>query len=378
MGLGGVTFLAIDPALASLAGWPGRSVLWSSIVNRAPERLAWGQGVRDGYAAAQAVSAFPGLQLPSVGQLMLFLFIYALVIGPVNYLVLRRLNRRELAWVTIPALVLLFSAITYLTGFRARGNTALLNEMTVAYGSIDAERVSTQTVAGLYSPRRDRYALSLPYDSTAFPFDSQAFGIVSGVNNLEAIARAGDLTLRGIRTDTGEVATFLAEAHRPRPPLSGAAQAIDDGATLEVTVRNDGAATLENAVIVYGDQLVALGDLAAGEARVTQLPVRPTATGPATPTPDPLFAAGPVVVHPLFNDPSAILGTTDFFNDQQAYPRWQLIQSLYSFSNTAASMTSDAILLGGWLPGEGQSFVTGDEPMTRSAVTLVLLEIPVR
>ncbi len=164
LGLGGVTFLALDPKLAPLAGWSGHTAVWESILAQTPARGPLGNGIQEGYGAVQAISSIPGLRLPSVWQLLLFLFAYTLIIGPINFLVLRRLRRRELAWVTIPVLVLLFSAITFFTGFRSRGGAAVLNEMSVAYGSVEAERVRTQSIVGLYSPRRGRYDLSLPYD----------------------------------------------------------------------------------------------------------------------------------------------------------------------------------------------------------------------
>ena len=389
VGLGRVTFLAFDPKLAPLAGWGGQDAVWSAIAGSLPARAPWGNGVQDGYSAVQAVSAIPGLHLPSVGQLVLFLAIYTLVIGPVNYLILRRRKRPELAWITIPALVLLFSAVTYFTSFRTRGDTAILNQMSVAYGSIEADRVRTQTVAGLYSPRRGRYDLALPYDSTAFPF-AEGFGSLFGAGNLEAIIRAGDLTLSGVRTDTSEIATFITDAHLPRPPFSGEARLIDDGAAVEVTIRNEGQAALENGVLVYGQQQQSLGNVPAGEERVVRLPL-PTAggaTAPASPggaipvpAPDPLFAAGVIAPNPLVNDPTAILGTPDYFNDQEAYPRWQLVQALYYASETsivAPPEPTEAVTLGGWLPGSAQTIDAGDAAATTAAVTLVLLEIPVR
>lgn len=383
-GLGAVTFLALDPKLAPLAGWAGHDALWSAIAGAAPDRAPWGNGVQDGYAAAQAVSSIAGLRLPSLGQLLLFLFVYTLVIGPVNFLVLRRLKRPELAWVTIPALVLLFGAATYFTSFGTRGDTAVLNEMSVAYGSIEAGRVRTQTVAGLYSPRRGQYDLALPYDATAYPF-AEGFGAILGETNLEAIVRAGDLTLRGVRTDTSQIATFITDAHLPRPPLSGTARLVDDGAAVAVTVRNDGPATLENAVLVYGQQQQALGNVAPGEERAVQLALAP-ATAPAGPggiapaPPDPLFAAGSIAPNPLVNDPTAILGTPDYYNDPDVYPRWQLIQSLYYSAESGVVRPpepTEAITLGGWLPGSAQAIAT-DATANAAAVTLVLLEIPVR
>ena len=52
----------------------------------------------------------PALALPSIEGLLLLLLGYIVLIGPINYLVLRRLDRREWAWVTMPLLVVGFTA----------------------------------------------------------------------------------------------------------------------------------------------------------------------------------------------------------------------------------------------------------------------------
>jgi hypothetical protein len=57
-----------------------------------------------------AVSQLPRSALPPIGGLLLLLRRYILLIGPVNYLVLRRLDRREWAWVTMPILIVVFAA----------------------------------------------------------------------------------------------------------------------------------------------------------------------------------------------------------------------------------------------------------------------------
>lgn len=378
MGRGGVYFLALDPKATPLAGWSGAETIWAEIATSAPATPPWAWGIQDGYAASQAVSYIPGLSLPSVWQLILFVLLYTLVIGPINFLVLRRLNRRELAWITIPALVLLFSAVTFFAGFRARGNDATLNIMSVSYGSINAERLRTQSVLGLYSPRRALYDVVLPYDTSAYPFQ-QAFGTLVGGNNLDAINRATDVTLRDVRTDTSEIATFITQAHLPRPPITAEATLSAGGDTVEITVRNGTAGTLENAVIIYGQEQAALGNVAPGQEQT--IVVSLIGAGATIPTPDPLFPTGSIFPNPILNDPSLILGTMDYFNDPAAYPRWQLIQSHYTGETVGSSGLPDPaeiVTLGGWLAGSAQEAeVSGDET-EQSGMTLLLLEIPVQ
>ena len=378
IGRGSVFFLALDPKAAPLAGWSGSEALWSAIIANTPELPPWGWGIQDTYAASQAVSYIPGLSLPSAWQLILFLFAYVLLIGPINYIILRRINRRELAWLTIPALVLLFSAITFATGFRARGNGATLNVMSVAYGSAEADRLRTQSLIGLFSPRRATYDLALPYDSSTFPFQ-QGFGTLVSGGNLAAIERASQVALRGVRTDTSQVATFVTNAHLPRPAITAEATLSADGGEVAVTVRNSAADTLENAVIIYGQEQMSLGNIAPGEEKSLSIPLRRSTA--ASPTPDPLFPMGFINPNPLVTDPSLILGTYDYFNDPVAYPRWQLIQSHYmgeDFDPTILPDPTEAVTLGGWLAGSAQEITPSAAETTQLATTLLLLEIPVR
>jgi hypothetical protein len=379
LGRGSVFFLALDPKLAPLSGWAGGEGLWRAIALNAPSLPPWAASIQVGYAATEAVAAIPGLRLPSVGQLLLFLLIYTLVIGPINFLVLRRLKRRELAWITIPALVLLFSAVTFLTGFRARGNDATLNTMSTAFGSIEADRLRTQSILGLYSPRRARHDVALPYDAAAFPFDQSA-NVVPTVGNVDAIVRAGDVTLRGVRTDTGEVATFIVDSHQPRPPISAVATLSPEGDAVEVSVRNEGDATLENAVLLYGQEQMGLGDLAPGAERTAQLSLIGASVTPG-PTPAPLFPAAVAIPNPLLNDPSLLLGTSDYFNDPVAYPRWQFLQSQYFYDSTNPPELPDPtemITLGGWLAGGAHPASVSGGDAAQTGTTLLLLEIPVR
>lgn len=377
LGRGGVYFLALDPKAAPLAGWPGGAALWDEIASAAPVLPPWAWGIQDGYAAAQAVSYVQGLDLPSIWQLVLFLLLYTAIIGPINFLILRRINRRELAWITIPALVLLFSAITFFTGFRTRGNNATLNIMSVAYGSANADTLRTQSVMGLYSPRRGRYDITLPYESAAFPFQ-QGFGALVGGSNLDTVERAGEVTLRQVRTDTSEIATFIVDAHLPRPAISATAVLSPEGDEVEVTVRNNTTETIENAIVIHGQEQESLGNIAPAEEKIVTIALN---TAAASPTPDPMFPAGFVYPQPLINDPTLILGTSEYYNDPIAYPRWQLIQSHYSGESFAPLTLPDPsrlVTLGGWLAGSAQQASLSANEATQTGVTLLLLEIPVQ
>jgi hypothetical protein len=147
-----------------------------------------------------------------------------------------------------------------------------------------------------------------------------------------------------------------------------------------VTVRNDAAQTLENGVIIYGERVTGLGDLAPGQERTVQLSL-PTASTAVVPTPNPMFPVGVTIPNPLVNDPSLLLGTGDFFNDPVAFPRWQLIQSTYDYEQTTPAALPDPtqlVTLAGWLAGGAEPVAVSNSQAAQAGATLLLLEIPVR
>lgn len=55
----------------------------------------------------------PAKLAPNLGALKIILMIFVVIIGPVNYFVLKKFDRREYLWVSVPILVILFSAMIY-------------------------------------------------------------------------------------------------------------------------------------------------------------------------------------------------------------------------------------------------------------------------
>ena len=201
MGRGAVYFLALDPRLAPLLDWDGSEAIWATIASRVPGNANWGLGPQNSYAATTAVSSLPSLTLPNILQLIGFLAIYTVVVGPLNYWILKRRNQLERAWVTIPVLVIIFSAVTYFTGFQLRGNDTIINQISVAYSQADGEQADVYSLLGLYSPQRDTYSVNLPANALARPY-TQDFGGAPFNNddpNIGAITYGNEVKISDIR-----------------------------------------------------------------------------------------------------------------------------------------------------------------------------------
>ncbi|MFQ5401498.1 MAG: hypothetical protein ACE5E7_18110 [Anaerolineae bacterium] len=382
VGQGSVFFLALDPKLAPLADWDGREAVWAEITRSVPFRPLWERGFHNGYAASSAVTSLPSLALPSTAQLMLFLLIYVTAVGPANYLVLKRLNRRELAWVTVPILIIFFSGLAYATGFQLKGNDIILNQMSVAFGRAGNEQVRVQSLLGLYSPRRATYDLILPGDVMARPFERN-YGSMIGSGNLDAVTRGRNLTLAGIRVDVSDTETFIADSYQPAPPISAQASLHISGNALElaVNIQNDSDMTMGNATILLGSTAISLGDIPPGGTLSQSDKIGGTGGGSIVTPGAPVFVPPPGAGGTtLISNADTLLGTSDYYNDPETFPRWQMLSALdgepFLASSTASVQRSDIATLVFWSDQPQLEARLDKESYTVLGTTLYLLELP--
>lgn len=181
LGRGTIVALGFDAASADFAGWPGRELLWRDVArqNIAPPSILqtalddsatrWNGG---GAGLSSAVLRAPGLRAPGFGAIGAFLLAYLVLLVPANYIILKRLDRRELTWLTVPVLVILFSGVAYGFGYKLKGGDLRLNTASVVEMAAGSGQASVRTSIGLFSPRRTSYQISLA-DPEALFFDPQ-------------------------------------------------------------------------------------------------------------------------------------------------------------------------------------------------------------
>ncbi|MBK8023572.1 MAG: hypothetical protein IPK19_19595 [Chloroflexi bacterium] len=161
-GDGVVDYLAADPNSAPMRGWTSFSLLWTTLLTTVEPLPGWGGGFIGWESAAVASEILPGFDpLPDVLPLFGFLALYILLVGPANYFLLSRINQREWAWVTIPILILVFSALAYTLGANLRGNEVTFSRLAVVRSWPDVEQARVDALIGLLSPKRAAYSLGI-------------------------------------------------------------------------------------------------------------------------------------------------------------------------------------------------------------------------
>jgi hypothetical protein len=257
-GAGTVDYFAADPAARPFRGWSGLSGLWFSLATSVNPTVTWNRGFNDWDEAINAIEILPGVNLlPEVLALCGFLALYIGLVGPVNYLILSRINRREWAWVTIPGLIIVFSAMAWVFGFNLRGNQVLLSRISVVQSWSDAGRARVDQLVGLLSPLRANYSLAVNDERLLRPISRTSSGGLFGGNPLQAgmeIRQSEIFEANNFPVDASFVASFNATGMIPKPAISGSVTLTfqDDGQLQQIqgSVRNDTEETLTDAVLL--------------------------------------------------------------------------------------------------------------------------------
>ncbi len=280
-GSGWVDFLAVDPNAEPLRSWPGKADLWYTLIASTGQQPSWTDGFSDWQTARDATLTTSSTVLPTFFQLCGFLLAYIVLVGPVNYLLLKRLDRREWAWVTIPVLITVFSVLAYEVGFNLRGNVPVVNRMSVIRAWPGQEQAQVLTLVGVQSPRR------LYYDIEA----AQGYALRTlpeggiGVNVPVMITEGTRYVAQDILVDGGTVASLVASGYDTAPQLDAFAEwrlGTDQPPRITGTITNTTGVTLEDAVVVVKGEASKLGTLSPGQTAQFDIVIGPQSPGPLT------------------------------------------------------------------------------------------------
>jgi hypothetical protein len=295
-GSGTIDYLAADPNTQPLRGWTGMGNLWLVLGTTVNPTPSWGYGISNWDQAVNAVNIMPGVNLlPDILPLCGFLAAYIALIGPLNYLVLNRINRREYAWVTIPVFILLFSALAWSVGFNLRGNEVTVSRLAVVQSWPNAERAQVQEVMGLLSPRRATYTLTADANSFLRPVPriAQSSLLANTTQVSTDIQQTDVFRAADFPVDASFIAGFSSSAFIDKPAVNGQATLFYNDPTqgaqgIRGSVRNDSPYTLKDPIILVRGQSLALNKpIAPGEVATFDL----TLTDAELPSPSPLAYA---------------------------------------------------------------------------------------
>lgn len=347
-GSGEILFLAVDPALEPLEDWDGLPALFDLLLNSGNSLAVWGSGFQNWDMAHQASSILPDFGLPSAFLVVCFLGIYIVAVGPLNYIILGRLKRRELAWLSIPAIVLVFGGLAWFTGSRSLGNHPLLNRVALVKVWPGYEKAQVEGLVGLFSPRRDRFHIE-----TASGILTH--GIGAGINLTQGgrtfILRdeQGNSSTPDLRLDTGGLRSFSVQGEAPAPEIKAnlTMTIAMEGIGLKGRVSLPDGFGLQNAVLIAAGSHQGLGDLQPGESREINTRVFSSAQAQqgALDLQYPYYYMPYQESNNLVN---SLVGGVDYNQDQQLHHRFMVLNALTNPGYPLMSGWNGGFYLAGW------------------------------
>ena len=259
-GSGATTIIGFDPTVEWIAGGSVADTFWRRLL---PQRINVGLAMTDDSQLVSAVAQTPSAALPPIGGLFALLGAYILLVGPINYFVLRRIGHREWAWATIPAFIVLFAVGAYAFGNTLRGSEVLVNEVAIVRGAPGATDGAAQVYVGIFSPSRGTYQVRVPGGALlSAPINGDQFGSDTTGNTLDLLQ--GDPSrVRDLTVGFGSLRTVRAETPMA-VPLIQADLRLEDG-HIKGTITNASDQTLERPAVVLGATVAILKDLGPGE-----------------------------------------------------------------------------------------------------------------
>lgn len=119
VGKGTVIYTAFDLSLKPFSVWEGRTSFIQTLLSDSivPTAVSGGYYNEDpNWILQQAAQYFPRLEAPPVMLLMLVFAIYVVLIAPILYVILKRVDKREWSWWIIPASAVLTTLIVVYLG----------------------------------------------------------------------------------------------------------------------------------------------------------------------------------------------------------------------------------------------------------------------
>jgi hypothetical protein len=204
-----------------------------------------------------------------------FLALYVLILGPVNWLVLRKMKKLEYGIVTLPAGAVLFAVIAFALGLALRSDRTILREAEVVLVH-NSDRGLLMGTAGVMAPDRNPYTLSLADAGSVIVPDRQgSWGPeTTRLKDMPVYDTSSGFSLANAKIGMWSIRYFSV---RGIVPLGGSmAGALSLGAGgISGTLTNSTAVTIRDAVLFHRWNRVLLGTMEPGSSRAVSLPLSP-------------------------------------------------------------------------------------------------------
>ncbi len=315
MGLGRVIVLGYSMGMEPITSSPDKQAFAKVIIEHGKmestaARFYGNYASRDEvYSGVEVAKLADNSKRPSVLLYGFILFVYVVLVGPILYVVLKALGKREKIWMAIPIVTLAFTFIIYLTGFMYRLNKPLVSTFTVVQLQEHArtEKIYTNIVC----PKPKEYAIQFAEGYTGFRKNSNEYYYSMFDSNTEEgvydymLKKNGACTEMLLNCTEPFQQTSVAVSHNGDNNIG----TIDSKLTcyttgFKGTVTNNTCYDLQDVVVTFENYFCMVGDVKKGET---------VAIDPSK-----------IVVAQAYGTFESYYPTQQIYNNREMYRRYQI------------------------------------------------------
>lgn len=194
-GKGVVGILAFDLGQAPFANWNNNSAFAQKLLALITPNIMNMQAMNgkdsqnNSYMYREIFSKFSEMETAKTSSFYIILFIYILMVAPLNYFVLKKLDKREYMWITVPAIAIIFGIIVYASGSGTRLSKITTNMVSVL--NIDKNgNAGSETYAGIFNSNKTKIKIAGKNGEKVLPISDQNYGQPNGQSSNNDVMEA--------------------------------------------------------------------------------------------------------------------------------------------------------------------------------------------
>lgn len=275
-GRGSVHLLTFDPALEPFASWPGLPDVLAPMLPSLDAMMGGGMPMgpmgKANMALIDSLNQFPVREIPSAKPLLILLGVYALVLGPVHFLLLRGFRRVGWALLTLPILIGAGGVGAWAYTKKANASDIMASAVAVLEGQPGGGSMRINMMAGLFMPPGSKHSIAIgdallsPVPPTYFMLRPDRQGALPDLQTTFADGRVAHLTPR----EEWGMQAVSAEAIAPVGGHVSGVLTLDTQ-RMTGTLTNHLPFALKGVLVATGNSFVSVGDVGPGESVDVQL-----------------------------------------------------------------------------------------------------------
>jgi hypothetical protein len=243
----------------------------------------YGIGVAQGAAnrILDHLYRIPQMRPLSIWWVILTLSALAILLGPVDYLVLRRLDKLPYTWLTATGWIGLFTVGAFYGVQHLRGNTMYVRAVSVLDSVTDSNCTWATCYVGLFAPRSDEYRLDGLRNDQWWAGISPTLGEVvgsrrqAGTRQLRCLQEDGANLPLSVPISIWTMQSLLGECPLDRAPFTAEVKISRDPNTATVEITNASGSRIIKGFVLWAHGYASFGEVPAHATQTNDLPWRP-------------------------------------------------------------------------------------------------------